>query len=98
MDTSPDHITPCSHMRGNKKKRKDNSFHLTGVKCLVMINEITVSSSSELSHLFIADSFQLTNLTSNLEEQKALQLPFYLRNLTVLFPILDPFLTSILSG
>ena len=37
------------------------------VWCLVMnnsgVNENTVSSSSELNHLFIADSLQLTNLT-----------------------------------
>ena len=38
------------------------------VWCLLMnnswVNENTVSSSSELNHLFIADSLQLTNLTS----------------------------------
>ena len=38
------------------------------VWCLVMnnswVNENTISSSSELNHLFIADSLQLTNLTS----------------------------------
>ena len=45
----------------------------------------TVSSSSELNHLFVADSLQLI-LLEGLEEQKALQLPFHLRNLTVLSP------------
>ena len=53
------------------------------VWCLVMnnswVNENTVSSSSELNHLFIADSLQLTNPTSRFGQQ-ALQLPFHLRN------------------
>ena len=41
------------------------------VLCLVMnnsrVNENTVSSSSELNHHFIADSLQLTDLTSTVE-------------------------------